>query len=236
MKMLAFGDSHINALIAGYERTLCEQAMPYSLEFVRLNSTSRPDELIERFETDKTLDALICCAGGNAYFVQGALCNPRPFDFVLPESPYLPLSVGAELIPYDLVRERFISDLQPSTTFVEALMANTDLPLIFISPPPPVGDPETIAKYIPKDWAYDLAARGVAPSALRYKLWCLHVGVMKELNRKMATAFIEAPSMSKDNEGFLRKEYQWDAIHATPSYGQLIVQLLINLVMRPFAT
>jgi len=39
--------------------------------------------------------------GGGAHMDYGMIVHPRPYDFVLPSEPDLPLAEGAETVPYD---------------------------------------------------------------------------------------------------------------------------------------
>jgi hypothetical protein len=228
-KILAFGDSHLDAIRFGYEKTLSEEPLPISIHFIRLGSTAGINELLERVAAESNFDAMVCSLDGNTYFVHGALNSPRPFDFHLPDAPHLPSSPNAEVIPYDLVRNRFLSDLRPCMSIVGAVKSRTEVPIYQISPPPPVGNPDAIATHIPKEWANELATCGVAPPVLRYKLWRVHLDVMRELSNEFLVPFIEAPAVAMDDGHYLREDYRWDGFHANPTYGQLVIRQLMEL-------
>jgi hypothetical protein len=227
---LCFGDSHLTAINRGYDEVISAGAiLPFTASFFPVHGTNS-EELFERVKTDSAIHAIVSLYGGNSYFVHGALNHPRPFDFYLPHEPHLPISRDAELLPYDFVWNRFISDLRHWRAIAEGVRSRTKLPIYQLSPPPPVGDSAAIARHIPKEWVDDLGLRGVATPTLRYKLWTVHVGVMQQLSRSLAIKFVAAPRTSSDREGYLKEEYRWDAFHATPSYGKLIVHELANLL------
>lgn len=246
--ILAFGDSHLDAIRSGYDATmLANKTLPVSMIFNRFSGSLGPDRiscLSEIISSNSPVHAMVCSIDGNAYFVHGAVNNPRRFDLILPHAPDLPVSAGAELIPYDLMREKLVSDLRPLMTAVNAVTSRGDVPVYKISPPPPVGNPEAIARAINLiakrvqgdvwlKWQRDLGTLGVAPPPLRYKLWCALLDAMRQLCREFRIYFIEAPAAAKDSEGFLREEYCLDGFHGNSSYGQLVVQQLIEIAQSP---
>jgi hypothetical protein len=189
---------------------------------------------------------MVCSIDGNSYYVHGAINNPRRFDFILPDAPDLPVSTDTELIPYDLIHEKLLSDFRPLMAAVNAATSRTNVPVYNISPPPPVGNPEAIARAINQaaehfqsDWwlkeQRNLVALGVAPPTLRFKLWCVLIDAMRQLCREFSVHFVEAPTAAKDSEGFLREEYRLDGFHGNARYGELVVQQLIEILQSPMA-
>ena len=243
MKILAIGHSHIDALKVGYGDLIKRETLPFAMDFFRLDQPIDIKGLIDDSHSQGDLRMIVLSIGGIAHFAHGSVSNPKPFDFVVPESPNIPLDRDATLIPYDLIRKKLRSDLAHGMDVIKQIRSYTDVPVYQLSPPPPVGDPDAIVAHInaatarmSERWIEklqsDLKSHGIAPRALRYKLWLAFVDVAKQLCAEFDIIFLASPPETKDCDGFLREEYRRDAFHANPRYGELIVRQLIALVQR----
>jgi hypothetical protein len=79
---------------------------------------------------------LITAVMGSNHWIYGMSCDPRPFDFLVPDLPQHPLTKGAEIIPYDLLQRRFYSDLDWQFGIVRSVQEFSDLPIFHIEAPP----------------------------------------------------------------------------------------------------
>lgn len=246
MKILAIGHSHIDALKFGYRDIIKRETLPFSIDFVRIDQPPNVEGLIAESNSQGDLQMVVSSIAGSAHFLHGSVNNPEPFDFVVPESPNLLLDPDAKLVPYDLIRKRLHWELAPAMGVMKQLKSCTDVPLYQLSPPPPVGNSDAVAEHInvaaaqmSDRWVQqlqsDMRRRGIAPPALRFKLWSAFVDVAKQLCAEFGISFLPSPTETKDRDGFLREEYRWDAFHANPRYGELVVRQLIALVQRPVA-
>ncbi len=244
MKILAIGHSHIDAIKFGYGDMIKREMLPYSMDFSRIDQPSNIESLVEDIASQGDLRLVVSSIAGSAHFTYGSVNNPEAFDFVVPESPDIPLDRDAKLIPYDLIRKKLHSDLADAMAVMKRIKSSIDVPVYQLSPPPPVGDPDAIAAHIneaaarmSEGWVErmqnDMRSRGIAPPALRYKLWATFVDVAKQLCEELGIIFLPPPPEAKDGNGFLREEYRWDGFHANPRYGALIVRQLIALAQRP---
>jgi hypothetical protein len=244
MKILAIGHSHIDAVKFGYGDMIKQEMLPFSMDFCRIDQLPNIKGLIEDSNSQGDLRMVVSSIAGSAHFIYGSINNPEAFDFVVPESSNIPLDRDAKLIPYDLIRKKLRSDIAPAMDVIKQIKCHTDAPVYQLSPPPPVGNPDAIVAHINEaaarmsdGWVAqmqsDMRSRGIAPPALRYKLWSAFVDVAKQLCEELGIIFLAGPAEAKDGNGFLREEYRWDGFHARPLYGELIVRQLIALVQRP---
>jgi hypothetical protein len=181
---------------------------------IRLN----PD-LAMRVRRGRTVLSVI---GGSAHTVLGMVEHPRPFDFVLPADPDLPVDERREIVPAEAVRARLLDIAEPYFETLPALLAAATAPVIQIQPPPPVADERRIAPHVP--WSlFPGQPQAIAPKWLRYKLWRLHGELIAAACAKLDIAFLPAPEAAQDGEGFLDEAYDEDGAHANAAYGALVL-------------
>ncbi len=80
---------------------------------------------------------LISAYGGNGHNVIGMLEHERPFDFVYPGRPDLPVKKQSELIPYGMVRSLLSERLKANFVLLSAIKAATGRTMIHVESPPP---------------------------------------------------------------------------------------------------
>jgi hypothetical protein len=183
----------------------------------------RPD-LAERVGRGRPVLSVI---GGAAHTVLGMVEHPRPFDFVLPADPDLPVDEAREIVPAEAVRAKLTELAQPYFETLPALLDAAAAPVIQIQPPPPVADESRIAPHVP--WGlFPGQPQRIAPKWLRYKLWRLHGELIAAACARLGIAFLPAPEAAQDAEGFLDAGYDEDGAHANAAYGALVLEQVMR--------
>ena len=160
--------------------------------------------------------------GGNGHIVLALSKHPEPFDFVLPESPTLPLEVGAELIPFEYFLETLKPFLMPYVWQMIAFRQAIGERIICVETPPPYGDDAYVASHL---GSYVPDPNNVVSRYLRYKAWRAHSHLLRIFCEAHDVEFLPAPAESVDEEGFIKPEaYGSDATHANWWYGQLVAR------------
>jgi len=180
--------------------------------------------------TRSSPDFMLITLGGSEHFYHGAVNNPRPFQFILPDEPMSDCHPGAELVPYDLAREQFRVDLSGVLYILPQIRVLTPAPMLYLSPPPPVGPSHLIAAHMPPMWRTEAQMLGVPEPPLRYRLWQLFTDLADELCRDADIDFLPVPPLSIDKGGFLEERYRKDSLHANEEYGQLVLSEALKRV------
>jgi hypothetical protein len=177
-------------------------------------------------------DHIVLAVGGNAHSVFGLVEHARPFDFELAGESSPPLLPGREPLPGALVA----AALRDSELFRQQaamrrwLCQLSPAPCLELeSPPPPRDDAHILAH--PGHFGPLLAEHGVAPAALRYKIWRLQSAAVRQACNELGLRLLPAPASVRDAQGFLVPQaLADDPTHANPWYGrQLIEQVLCEL-------
>jgi hypothetical protein len=168
---------------------------------------------------------VIAAVGGSSAVVVGLVEHQRPFDFVLPSEPELPLDPTRELLPADAVRAALAAEEAKYTPLLEQVKVLSSGVVIQIEAPPPVEDSAFISGFVP--WSlWPDQPQAVAPAALRYKLWRLSSEVIAATCARLDVIYQPAPSASLDRAGFMAPGLSSDGIHGDSSYGQLVWDVL----------
>jgi hypothetical protein len=179
----------------------------------------RPD-LVKRLEQGRLVLSMI---GGSAHTVLGMVEHPRPFDFVLPSDPDLPVDETRDLVPAEAVRAKLTEISTKFLDKVPIIIKAAKGTVIHIEPPPPLADAELIAPLVP--WVlFPGQPRLIAPKWLRYKLWRMHSEVIAATCARLGIDYMRAPEEAKDDEGFLLPCYDQDGAHANAAYGALVLE------------
>lgn len=222
---VCIGHSHCLALERGAARSGC------ALDTMNFWQTGEPwlrdggtirlrPDLAERVARGRPVLSLI---GGSAHTVLGMVEHPRPFDFVLPADPELPVDERREIVPAEAVRAKLAEIAGPYLATLPALLDAAAAPVIQLQPPPPVADVGRIAPHVP--WSlFPGQPRAIAPKWLRYKLWRLHGELIAAACARFGIAFLPAPEAAQDEEGFLAAAYDEDGAHANAAYGALVLE------------
>lgn len=166
---------------------------------------------------------MISCVGGNRHNVVGLMKHSRPFDFVLPRMPGLPLHENFELVPAVLI-ESLIRTLIEKEVAILSALRQLDPDLIHIESPPPVKDSDFVMAnagvYFDER---GIGASGVNPPWIRYKLWRLYSEIIKQVCEGLGIRFHENPREVVDANGFLVPRAIQDATHANAWYAERVI-------------
>jgi hypothetical protein len=177
----------------------------------------RPD-LAERVRRGRKV---ITAVGGSSAGVIGLVEHHRPFDFVLPSEPDLPLDPARELAPADAVRAALAAEEAKYTPLLAQVRDLNPGEVVQVEAPPPVHDSEFIARFVP--WGlWPDQPQAVSPPVLRYKLWRLSCEVIADICARLGVNYQPAPKASLDDACFMRPGLSSDGIHGDVNYGHLV--------------
>lgn len=165
--------------------------------------------------------------GGIRYLSLGVARHPRPFDFVLPAAPDLPLDPEAELLPSLALREKLVQEDGRHLETLERIAEIADGPVYqFESPPPPPQNwlEKKSAKKTSRDRTHELPSPYV-----RYKLWLLYSEIVREIAERAGVRFVPHPQEAVDTDGFLKEGLSKNPTHANSRYGALVYRQLRSL-------
>jgi hypothetical protein len=246
--LLVIGHSHIQALIDAEikHRQSLARAPNGAISFIKmLDERYYPNIEMEngRLVLNKALtqrlnqgiiDAggkpiIVDCISGNEYHFFGLVQHARPFDFVLPAAPHLPLQPGAEIIPSSLVEATMRHAMEFGLAILSALREATELPIWHIQSPPPILSETHILAH-PTQFKEAIEEYGVAPATLRWKLWQLQSQLYQEACEAANIHFLPTPALARDPNGFLMEAgWSQDPTHANSWYGELVLAQLATL-------
>ncbi len=172
--------------------------------------------------------------GGAVHHEIGLVVHPRPFDFVWPGDPDLPIEDKAELIPFDALRAAMALRTQPYLDMLNMLRETVDGAVFHMESPPPY-ERETLP---PDDAAfYHFFGRDAvfSPIWLRFKLWRVHSDIVATHCRSIGIQFIARPQQAVTEQGFLRDGFNGTPAHANVQYGALVLAQMQKLARRPGA-
>jgi hypothetical protein len=185
---------------------------------------------IEAALEDGPRPLLFDCVSGNEYHFIGLVNHPRPYDFVLPSRPDLPLQPNTEIIPARLIRQSLKAQAVHAMTCLQVLREAIKVPFWHIQSPPPIPSDDYI-RANPTSFAEQIQERGVAKAAFRMKLWLLQSEIYRARCDELGIGFISVPPAVCDPEGFLL-EAGWlpDPAHANAWYGRHVLDQLDALI------
>jgi hypothetical protein len=245
-RFLIVGNSHILTLKRAYHEMMraasrAGGAQPLFAEFIPLTQAEYApapepgffsgtvfNRKVRNIIARSPADIVVSGIGGNTYNILGLLNHPRPFDFVLPEEPDLPLIEGAEILPSTAVRRALERKMEPRLKLIPALRARVTQPMFHVESPPPIPSAEHLRQY-PKSFAAKMEEFGVAPATLRYKLWRTQSGIFRDHCAANDVAFLPVPKEAQDANGMLvERGWDKDPTHASRWYGRLVLDQLIS--------
>ena len=160
--------------------------------------------------------------GGSVHSVMAMVQHPRPFDFVLPSRPDLPIVAGAEIVPFAAIRRAMAAAVEEYLQIMRLVRRQATARVFHLEPPPPLEDGGRVQADVPWMFFPDLT-REVAPASLRYKCWRLHSELVAAFCAEQDIAVIPAPSEATDSRGYLKPVHYLDAMHVNASYGALVL-------------
>ena len=168
---------------------------------------------------------VVSAIGGSAHVVLGNVEHDRPFDFVLPSQPDLPLDETREIVPAESVRQTIADLAAPLLRGVPALAQVVTGSLFHLAPPPPLA----IVKFV--RGAFEIDAKhfigktgGTTPKWPRYKMWRLHCEIIEAYCAEHGVRYLGSPSAANDPEGFLHPDFDADGVHGNVAYGRLALE------------
>lgn len=170
--------------------------------------------------------SIISCIGGNAYNILGLVESERPFDFIFGSDGHAP---ERELVPLSIVRTALFRRDRRYLLWISALVKFGHVHHVFS--PPPVRSSEYILEHAEGVFKENGVENfGVAPAALRLKLWKLQCQMQAEFLSCRGVDCIVPPDSVRDQGGFLQESFAaLDASHGNTSYGKHIITLCANL-------
>jgi hypothetical protein len=232
--VLIVGDSHIYAIKAALADTGAD-TFPFEFKALRLSTEKNgtkigdidyPDVLTTVAGMNED-DAVALALRGNQYNTLGLILHPRPFDVMVAGMPNLPEEAYAEIIPNSTARFFMSDSLKRGYGKMLTEIIRACVPKVFcLSAPAPKEDEEHIkrgAEQYFRDAGIDKI--GVTPAILRLKLWELQQQALAEFCEDKGVTFLANPTGSRDDKGFLARDYYaGDATHANTSYGKLVLR------------
>lgn len=224
--ILIVGQSHTEALA----KALREQGND-SVTIVNLNARDRRVSLAEKIRSGGYLpppadfDLVVSMIGGNFHNTFGLIENPMKFEFTEPgEEGFCP-SPGRELITYNLIHYFFTEAMTRGfLRNIRLLRNHYGSRFLHVSTPPPVDDNQHIENN-PGGYFADKIHLGVAPPALRLKLYKLHESVVRTFCEKETIEMLPPPPDAVTEKGFLdRRFWKSDPTHANAAYGALVLE------------
>lgn len=143
-----------------------------------------------------------------------------PFDFVLPESPRLPLDREADLIPADAMREVVRREFKMRLKMIGRLATLAPGRVVQFAPPPPVSD-QWLEPLLEKT---RIKATALPNRWVRWKLWRLTVDLFRQQASSVGARFVDCPSGALDPDGFMRDDLVRNPTHGNTAFGALILE------------
>jgi hypothetical protein len=147
------------------------------------------------------------------------------FDFVLPEARHLPLEAGTEVIPLDGVREIIRRTLSKRTRLLARVAQLAPGRIVQFGPPPPVSD-RWLEPFLLKQ---NVKATRLPNRSLRWKLWRLTVGHIRQQAEAHGARFVDCPPEALDADGFMRDELVLNATHGNLAFGGMLLSQIKTL-------
>jgi hypothetical protein len=175
-----------------------------------------------RERRSQLLGPVFSFVGGGLPQQFGMIAHPvRPYDFVWPEQPDIPLTEGAEIVPYEAVHDTMKATIAPFLQTMEEIRQLMAGAVFHIESPPPCEE-EIVANQ--PDWAAIYGTNDViAPIWFRYKLWQLHSRILRAHCDSMNIEFIAHPREAVDERGFLLPQLRGRPGHGNAAYGALVL-------------
>lgn len=227
------GDSHMRAVMRA-AATLGIPVVAHSLKDPMHDGDTRTvaqraADAIAAIQRDRP-SRILCFVGGSAPATLGTFEHPRPFDFALPWRRDLPCDAGAEIVPYDAIRQ-LVENMSEESLRTLARMRRLGFPMIQFETPPPFFDGAVLLD-LSRGLQRKLRERGnsalqryaIAGPWLRYKMWALHSRVFADFCRSRDIAFAPNPPEALDENGFLAESCLQDLMHGNERYGTLVLE------------
>lgn len=182
------------------------------------------------------VEIVFLCIGGRAHIVLGLAQHPRPYDFILPFEPSLPLKKGIESVPSKIVIDSLLQqgNFVSSIWFLKATKAIlNNKKLCQIQSPPPLGQKHVLQH--PGAFLDVITKYGVNQLQIRYKYWRLHSQLFEAECKALGIDYINSPASMVDAQfALLEKASKNDPTHANHIYGLKLIEQIIQLKSPSF--
>jgi hypothetical protein len=215
--VVAVGNSHIWSLVsAGLKPGASE--LPYVLKglpffgpkyqpyWLGENKTPNHDYIadVEKIIYESKPSMVVCFGASNFIYTCGMFGSTPAFDFVIPGREDLDLTPGAQVVPYDLMRDTVF---QAGEWWVGLLAVIVGLsgaaPIYSVClPPPPADMEECLRRERNPDVRATAERHGVLPSALRYKIWHILADTDCQKAASVGAMFLPPPAKALDDASF----------------------------------
>lgn len=177
---------------------------------------------------------LVSCVGGNQHNILGLARHEKPFDFISPERPDLPIDKGARLIPYTALRDILTARTKKEFRIIQMMHDLAPGRFYHLESPPPSALDDLGAAYI-ANWTENFGGTTAAPAFLRLKVWRLHSHIVRDFCESSGITFVPAPAEAIDANGY-RVDAATDVdepsavTHANAWYGELVLKQIDALI------
>ena len=250
--MIVIGQSHVRALLDGYE--ILARAHEEEQEAVRTSFVvTRPERTVlsiwqgEGFVKDTSNSGIpeviatwdptrvVLAWGGNQMNLRALVASDRPFDVLTPSSdPAAAPDPSAELIPCTVV-DRFVRQRMEQNDRLRELMAECvgrRLPVCILVPPPPLPEGAVRERLVHgphfvkvlEQLGKTAADVPIVPDAVRQRLWTLMAEAYRTFAEENDLDILDPPEDAFDGSGMLAPSY-WgqDPTHANGEYGAAVL-------------
>jgi hypothetical protein len=231
MRITIVGMSHVEAL---------RRALPPDQDRITLINLNLKRDLLPFIAGGEWLDAeerirprfkaaldrgghFVSLLGGNAHNVIGLIEHPVRYDFVEPDAAEAAPAPGRQLVPYDAMWALLEARVAPFLRWLGELAPHFAGRRLHVSSPPPIASARHIEQF-PGVFAKKIR-QGVAPAALRAKLFRLNSTMFQAECAGLGVDFLPPPAAALDADGLLTAGY-WgqDPTHGNEAYGRLVLQ------------
>lgn len=203
-------------------------------KFVELREIEPNEKIHVQGEYDPAAENLVLSfIGGNGHNLIGLIRTGPIEDFVLSESPELPLNLVAGILPEEELYERISNRTWAHLEVLRKLAHLTTMPIVQIGAPPVIADEKHILRTIPPALHSGLDEVAVNDRWYRYKLWRLNSRIYAEESRKIGAIYIDYVEDALE-EGFLAERFQRsdDCIHANGHYTKELMKVFLASAPR----
>ena len=176
---------------------------------------------------DGRVDQVVSCFRGNEQTIFSLMEHATPFDVLVDRADVAATSSGPprQIVPVELVRRELGARAYPTVFYcrmLRSLFAEQDV--AHVVSPPPIAD-EGYIRERSEVFARVIEEFGLAPAALRRKVYRLYVDVLQAGLRGSGVRLLTAPEASSV-DGYLKAEFWSEATHANHRYGRLVLEQL----------
>jgi hypothetical protein len=244
-----FGQSHVACLRRAYNYSRYVPSKGFNVKFILTDKKRFPNNelvvfggpdgqmihpsLTEAFQqhdvhSGATETWLVSVVRGNDYNFFGLLEPDPVFDFIHPDLPDLPLRTDAQLVPYAVIKDKFVEKAEIARRFYRLLPRQGIAGVLHIESPPPIPNERQIRRAVDTKFLIKMHGRsksvGISSPEFRMKLFRCQSDVMREVCADTHVVYVTAPAETLDEHGYLKKRAWQGATHGSSWYGRYMMQ------------